>query len=376
MRFLSIVSLTALFTIGQAATLAPKTPSFVNATIYNPPAGSQTSYARSTFLEVGNTKVIPPVLTTYAGGDHFVIYRSNDGGKSWKSISKAYFTNGNYTGGIILRPFLYELPEDLGEVSAGTVFLSGNAIPGDFSSTNIELYASTDKGRSWSFVSVVAVGGPPNTDNGAPCVWEPFILLHESQLAVYYSDQRDPKHDQKLCHQISTDALSWGPVINDVAYANYTLRPGKITMAQIGNGQWMCSFELALAVDVPYAVHYKLADSPFDFLKAKPIEMKASNTGTIPAAGPFITWPAAGGPDGTIVVSDSSYNQLFINKKNADPDSWIEVASGHGVGYTRSLYVVPGYGEKLVLLFNGGMYGEIDTLVSDGTFTMPGPPAS
>lgn len=142
-------------------------------------------------------------------------------------------------------------------------------------------------------------------------------------------------------------------------------------MAQLGNGQWMCSFELGMAEDVPYAVHYKLADSPFHFLHAKPIEMKASNTGTIPAAGPYTTWSPAGGPHGTIVVSDSTYNQLFLNKNNGDPSSWVEVASGHGVGYTRSLYVMPWDGQNIVLLFNGGMYGESNTLVSDGDFVIP-----
>lgn len=84
-------------------------------------------------------------------------------------------------------------------------------------------------------MSVVATGGPPNTTNGAPCVWEPFILLHEGQLAVYYSDQRDPLYGQKLAHQTPMNLVTWGPVVNDVAYANSTLRrPGMITMAQIG----------------------------------------------------------------------------------------------------------------------------------------------
>jgi hypothetical protein len=141
--FNTLTSLAVLATIGQAA---PSLPTFLNATIYDPPNGSSTSYARSTFLEVGSKSNTPPILTTFAGGDHFDIYRSNDAGKSWKRISQAYFTNGNYTGGIILQPFLYELPEDFGRFKAGTVFLSGNAIPSDFSSTNIELYASTDKG--------------------------------------------------------------------------------------------------------------------------------------------------------------------------------------------------------------------------------------
>jgi hypothetical protein len=44
---------------------------------------------------------------------------------------------------------------------------------------------------------------------------------------MFYSDQRDwPAHGQKLAHQESTDLKEWGPVVNDVAYLNSTLRPG------------------------------------------------------------------------------------------------------------------------------------------------------
>ncbi len=130
MKLFGALGLAAFLGLAQAA---PKTPTFENATIVNP--DGSTSYARAALLEVGNTKPDPPILATYAGSDHFDIYRSTDGGRTWKEISKAYFTNGNYTGGIILQPFLYELPEDFGEFSAGTVFLSGNAIPHDFSSS-------------------------------------------------------------------------------------------------------------------------------------------------------------------------------------------------------------------------------------------------
>jgi len=62
-------------------------------------------------------------------------------------ISKAYFNgNSSLTGGIILQPFLYELEQPYGKYKPGTVMLAGNRIPGDFSSTNIQLYASEDKG--------------------------------------------------------------------------------------------------------------------------------------------------------------------------------------------------------------------------------------
>jgi len=44
---------------------------------------------------------------------------------------------------------------------------------------------------------------------------------------------------------------------------------------------------------------------------------------------------------GTVVVSDGSYPSISLNTKYSDPSSWVKVPSGYGVGYSRSLIVVP-----------------------------------
>ena len=82
-------------------------------------------------------------------------------------------------------------------------------------------------------MSNVAKGNGPNTTNGNPCIWEPYILPYEEEgvVGVFYSDQRDPLHAQKLAHQVSKDLVNWGPVVNDVAYKTYTDRPGMTVMA-------------------------------------------------------------------------------------------------------------------------------------------------
>jgi hypothetical protein len=148
------------FLVGFASVQAHPQPldTFNNATVWQAPPSwpdRSTSYARATLLTVGYESETPPILATWTGsgpgGPYFQIMESNDAGRSWYEISKAYFNHGNETGGsfaggIILQPFLYELPEDVGGFSKGTVLLSGNAIPADFASTNIQLYASIDKG--------------------------------------------------------------------------------------------------------------------------------------------------------------------------------------------------------------------------------------
>ena len=181
-------------------------------------------------------------------------------------------------------------------------------------------------------------------------------------------------------HQSSTDLKSWGSVVNDVAYGNYTERPGMITMAQVGNGQWITTFELAFpqedAINSPYAVHYKLASSPLEFGAAEPMLLRPQGVDNahLPSAGPYVVWTPAGGVNGTVVVSDSTYDELYLNTANGDPSAWQKVGSqGHGVGYTRNLRVMPGNGGKTVLLTNGGMYGMNVTEATTGDFIVPGP---
>jgi hypothetical protein len=125
---------------------------FDNVTIFTPPrnwSSHSTSYARTVLLEHDNPKAdtllaswtLSPPGRTYAP-----IYESKDGGFSWKELSRVYFSAAQEAGSIILQVFLYELPQKLGIYPAGTVLLTANAIPKDRSSTNIQLYASLDKG--------------------------------------------------------------------------------------------------------------------------------------------------------------------------------------------------------------------------------------
>jgi len=68
-----------------------------------------------------------------------------------------------------------------------TIFLAGNSIPTNLSSTEIDLYASTDSGHTWHFVSRVATGGEAIPDDGLTPIWEPFLLVWNGQLICYYS---------------------------------------------------------------------------------------------------------------------------------------------------------------------------------------------
>jgi len=142
---------------------------FADNPIYWPPSNLTISYPRITELSDGTILATAGLNTVPA---IFPIFSSSDGGASWNWISN--MTDQVNGLGMNAQPALAELPWAVGDWPAGTVLASGNSWGRN--STNIDLYASKDKGKTWSFVSNVARGSGPSTKNGNPCIWEPFIL--------------------------------------------------------------------------------------------------------------------------------------------------------------------------------------------------------
>ena len=217
--------------------------------------GTGLTYARAVRLRTAQPGRPRPLLATYQSfaSSPFPLYRSDDDGQTW--VQQGSVLGADAPAGIYLQPHLYELPRAFGGLPKGTLLFSCNYWPFDFTkpfpfaSTNIQLYASTDAGLTWEFLSTVAQGGPPDTTNGATPVWEPFLLLHKNKLICYYSDQRDPNFGQKLAHQTSTDLRTWGPVVNDATGTTYAERPGMTTVAQLSGHLWIMTYEFGAPVD-------------------------------------------------------------------------------------------------------------------------------
>jgi len=104
-------------------------------------------YARTLALKAECGKR-PVLLATWENYNpeppYFPIYQSDDEGKTWREISRVQDQVNKW--GLRYQPCLFELPQAIGNFSAGTLLLSGSSIPSDLSQTQIELYASTDKG--------------------------------------------------------------------------------------------------------------------------------------------------------------------------------------------------------------------------------------
>lgn len=182
-------------------------------------------------------------------------------------------------------------------------------------------------------------------------------MVYNNQLVCYYSDQRDPKHGQKLVHQITTDLKTWGSVIDDEANPTYSARPGMPVISKMSNGQYFYTYENGGAPEGDFAVYFKISSNPLSFGSVTGKPLKTAD-GHVPTSSPFNIFTSAGGSSGTLVVSANSDSDLFINH-NYGQGSWTRLTSQGGNGYSRSLAV--GYNPKDILIVNGGRLGQGST---------------
>ena len=386
--------LSALGLVSVVAAVPAKAPStFERRVVFEPPANANWTdprvlYARSAQLPNGdllatweNYSPEPPLV-------YFPIFKSTDQGYTWKELSRVQDTqNGTLRNllkctffdlvsqtpfrttaphdqtpqltphpgwGLRYQPFLYVLPEALGSYPAGTVLLSGSSIPTDLSKTQIELYASTNSGKTWKFVSHIAAGGVALPNNGETPVWEPFLMKHKNTLICYYSDQRaNTTHGQKMVHQTTTDLKTWGPVVDDVVYPTYTDRPGMPTVARLPDGRFIMTYEYGGGPgfsNYQFPVYYKIVSDPEKFGAATGVPLKTSD-GSQPTGSPYVVWSSVGGKNGTIIASAHSNSEIFVNTQLGE-GPWRKVASPEQNAYTRHLRVLQD--QKKLLIMGGG----------------------
>ena len=292
---------------------------------------------------------------------YFPVYRSTDYGVSWIDFSRVEDTSGNNYG-MRYQPFLYLLPQNWASWQAGTIFLAGSSIPTDLSSTDIQLYASTDSGLTWEFISSIAKGGRALPNNGETPVWEPYLMLYDDVLICYYSDQRDPAHGQKLVHQVASDGKSGGEVVDDVAYSNYTDRPGMPIVAQMGEhgeGKYIYTYEYGggpvdgvLPVNYTFPVFYKISEDPTKFGDVEGLPIVTNDAArTVPASSPYVIWDKK---EQMVIVSCGTLSDVFVNKAVGDVGAWESRTTGERVSYTRSLRIIHDKTWDQGLLIAGG----------------------
>ena len=229
----------------------------------------------------------------------FRIYRSDDGGKKWTKVSQVQETIDTTIDGYE-QPHLFELPEKVGDMPAGTLILGGTSIDGPHErKSQISLWRSYNLGKTWEQFTIVATGG--GIGEG---VWEPFLTYEDGWLYCFFSDDSDPKHDQKLSYRRTQDGVTWSEQVDVVACGNFDDRPGMISIAKMGNGKYFAVYEF-----VNYGgksgnqVFYKTSDSISEWDTASTgTALRTKGEKTYYGGAPWCAWTPAGGECGTLVI--------------------------------------------------------------------------
>lgn len=166
-------------------------------------------------------------------------------------------------------------------------------------------------------------------------------------------------------HQISSNGVTWGSVVNDVAESTYALRPGMPSVSKLPNGQWILTFENCSTQSGCVAT-YILAASPLNFAAGVTHVLKSTD-GTIPSSSPYNVWTPYGGVNGTIIANAASDTAIFINEANGDPNEWVRVDTPQARSYTRQIRVASN--TQYIQLMSGGSIGatsnEVTTAILD-----------
>lgn len=256
------------------------------------------------------------------------------------------------------QPNLYVLPKAFGGYAAGTVLCVGVSAPSSLAQEYIDVYASTDGGLTWKFVSHVAYGaGPELTTSGDAAIWEPFFFMYGSTLICYYSDQRDTAHSQKLVYQSTTDLLTWSAAVDVVTYPTYSYRPGMATVSYLATtGIYFLTHELCAS---GCATYYRWSTSPLTFNSATGTKLAGSG------GNPYHTYY-----NGKIYLNHGSSANIYVNV--AGSTDWsTQVAVGQATAYSRYLGIITVGGVNKLMITGGGTMKTSGNAVSVGVVTPP-----
>ncbi|MER5923646.1 RICIN domain-containing protein [Streptomyces mirabilis] len=411
------------FGIASAVSASAYQPSPSNLYVADNPAACNKNpcvlYPKSAQLPSGRIVAAFENDQTAPVGQTMPVYKSDDEGTTWQKLADvkapAYLSSdakyAKYTSNWT-NPYLYVLPQNVGNLSAGTLLLasvvSGDdsyyeeqkaansswtpSSDGDRKDVALALYSSTDDGANWNIVNIIATGGwqggsagslgrvsTANTHAQVDPVWEPHLVARNGQLVAYYSDENDylgydaatgvpvldPDNDtapdsggQVLVHRTwDGGSTSWsGPVV-DVPGSTVDRGNGK---TEIGGGRPGMT-TIAPTTDGKWLltyeywgggtnVRYKIADDPLKFYAAA--DAPITNL-PVPTGGHALS---TGGspvllpmPDGRIVYNASGSGSVWVNESGLSNGSWKEYQTPIAAGYSRHLQYVTGTGRVLVL---------------------------
>ncbi|NML07800.1 exo-alpha-sialidase [Sphingomonas sp. G-3-2-10] len=204
---------------------------------------SDARYPRIRLLPSG--ELIASVLS-YQGDDHVKIFSSVNNGVSFTQVGT--IADPEFQTLKSSSPSLFRVPQTVGSLNAGDLIL-GIAVDTHPTNTNrrtkINIYRSTDDGRTWAFLSVAVRSA------NAGGLWEPdFSMGTDGAIVMHYADESSDCCSQKLVRRRTYDGINWVDHTNTVALdtningPNYSLRPGMSVVSNLANGTRFMTYEI------------------------------------------------------------------------------------------------------------------------------------
>ncbi|KAK2784022.1 hypothetical protein FQN53_008830 [Emmonsiellopsis sp. PD_33] len=327
--FLQALLLTTASALPNTRGQSPPRPfsEFTNSMIYDPPiefTSWKVLYVCSLQLPDDSLLMTWEHYSPEPPAVSFPVYKSTDGGASWAPFSSIQDTINGW--GFRYNPVLFELPQDIGEYAAGTILAVGESLPADLSEAWIDLYASTDGGVNWEFVS-----------------------------------------------HVTADVKTWSEAVEDVAHNEYENRPGMPIVTYIDStNSYIMTYEVYGPPEC--AAYYRVSPSPLGFNTAGESPL-VSTSGIALYGSPYVirtTNPADG--TGLIIASGtcSSQESLYLNDDSANPDTWRMVNIGQWAAYSCKLRIIKVQGAPKLMSSNGGNMGDTENnYVCNDVVTVP-----
>lgn len=266
--------------------------------------------------------------STLACHQEWPIFISDDQGGTWRKVSHinpvATFPGASLGDPNRLsrtaQPFLFELDRPVADLPKGTLLLSGQIRSESRNDpaavSKLVIYKSFDQGLTWAYHATIDTGGPavydPSSSSTTTTVWEPSLAIDRyGGLVAYFSDERQKANGvlQAVSLRRSTDGgRTWGPIQNVAAPSDRHHRPGMITVARMGDGRFVATYEVVNARGYAYSnaspVYFKISEDGLNWGDPEdlgtPVEL-ADGRGI--GSSPFVKWVPSGGPDGMVVVA-------------------------------------------------------------------------
>ena len=247
-------------------------------------------------MSIGETKSGDPVPSLG------LLMESTDGGATWDIIFRPIETvNKRYWVGQMAQ--IYELPAQVGKMPAGTLIYSVNTVNYDKYS-HISMFLSYDAGKTWTqSPNLIAKGG--GLKEG---VWEPVMFYDEGYLYCFYSDDSNPRYDQRIVYKRSKDGVKWESVVPVCAFKEFEGRPGMPIITKMGNGEYFLIYEYCngwLGDVQECFVYYKTTKDITNWNPSDPgtlLTAKVNGKDYMTASAPCCVWSPAGGECGTLLA--------------------------------------------------------------------------